>query len=146
MKTKPGGVRPSPEKKNPKRIIASSRRKVARKQNVTSSTKNVPSHSHAKSISPKLVEAIQQKTQSTTPQKKKGFQLYSRPMGRRGRRPKGMEGYTPMHQDEDAYILEPDYEAIAYDTGIKAKKPQTDDNLVNVERFEEFDEELDFDW
>lgn len=148
LKTKLGGVRPktfSPEKKNP-RMIASGQPKVAKKQSVASSAKNVPSQSRAKPISPKLVQAIQQKTQPTPPKKKKGFQLYSGPRGRRGRRPKGMEGYTPLHQDEDAYVLEPDYEAMAYDTGIKAKQPQTDDSLVNVERFEEFDEELDFDW
>lgn len=65
--------------------------------------------------------------------------------GRRGRRPKSMEGYTPVNQEEP-YYGEQSNEGLEYDTGISVNKGKGEDGLVQLERFEEFDEELNFDW
>jgi hypothetical protein len=73
----------------------------------------------------------------------KGKTMFGRPQGRRGRRPKNLADYTPEHQEDENYALESQYEGLEYDTGIQVKQPR--DEGFNAERFEEFDEELNFD-
>lgn len=66
-----------------------------------------------------------------------------RPPGRRGRRPKNVE-YTPSNSEEESYVLENDYETLEYDTGINIKGGK--DDMMSLDRVEDFDEELNFDW
>ena len=96
-----------------------------------------------KKVSSKLIETIERR--KAEQQGKKGGQMFGRPAGRRGRRPKAAAEYTPTNSDEEAYVLESDYEGLEYDTGISVKTPK-DDGAFNLERFEDFEEELNFDW
>lgn len=97
-------------------------------------------------ISQKLIDTIKNRRgQNGGNSKKRGAQLFARPGMRRGRRPKALEGYTPTHQEEDAYVLESDAEALEYDTGIRVKE-QSEDGVFGAERMDDFDEELNFDW
>ncbi len=66
-----------------------------------------------------------------------------RPPGRRGRRPKNMD-YQPSNNEEESYVLENDYETLEYDTGIRVKSGK--DDVMSLDRVEDFDEELNFDW
>jgi hypothetical protein len=91
----------------------------------------------AKKVSQKLLETIEKR------KKAKGG-MFGKPAGRRGRRPKNAAEYTPVNQEEDGYVLESDYEGIEYDTGIRLKEGG-DTDAFNLDRFEEFDEELNFD-
>jgi hypothetical protein len=91
----------------------------------------------AKKVSQKLLETIEKR------KKAKGG-MFGKPAGRRGRRPKNAAEYTPVNQEEDGYVLESDYEGIEYDTGIRLKEGG-EDGAFNLDRFEEFDEELNFD-
>lgn len=70
--------------------------------------------------------------------------FFGRPPGRRGRRPKAAAEYTPSQQEEDSYAMEPEFEALEYDTGIRVKEGG-DDGLFSFDRSEDFDEELNFD-
>ena len=92
-----------------------------------------------KQVSQKLLETIEKRKQM------KAQNGFGKPPGRRGRRPKDMSEYTPENREEEAYVLESDYEGIEYDTGIRLKGGG-EDRGFGVERFEEFDEELNFDW
>jgi len=96
-----------------------------------------------KTLSPKLAEIIEKRKKAAGPQK--GNALFAKPRGRRGRRPKGAAEYVPSNQEEESFVLESDYETLEYDTGIRLKEAR-DDRGFNVDRFEEFDEELNFDW
>ena len=70
-----------------------------------------------------------------------------KPPARRGRRPKASNSeYTPENNSEEAYVLESEYERIEYDTGISCKKPATaSEDGFSLDRFDDFDEELNFD-
>lgn len=67
-----------------------------------------------------------------------------RPPGRRGRRPKNMDYQPSNNEEETSYVLESDYESLEYDTGIRLKDGKED--LMSLDRVEDFDEELNFDW
>lgn len=97
-----------------------------------------------KKVSQKLLETIERrkKVQGAAGKANSNF---GRPAGRRGRRPKAAVEYTPGNQEEEAYVLESDYEGLEYDTGIRVKEGG-DDRGFAVERFDDFDEELNFDW
>lgn len=97
-----------------------------------------------KKVSSKLIETIERR-KAEQQGRKGGNQMFGRPAGRRGRRPKAAAEYTPTNSDEEAYVLESDYEGLEYDTGISVKSPK-DDGAFNLERFEDFEEELNFDW
>ncbi|NBX93869.1 MAG: hypothetical protein EB120_04415 [Proteobacteria bacterium] len=79
---------------------------------------------------------------------------FSKPRGRRGRRPKNLTDYQPYseEQEDDQYSYQSENENLEYDTGIRVQNaPQTgiafrDDGLVTLDRVEDFDEELNFDW
>ncbi len=94
-----------------------------------------------KKLSSRLLETLEKHRQ------KRAAQLAAaRPKGRRGRRPKVSLEYVPEHQEEDSYVLEQEYETLQYDTGIPVPSKEGEAANVNVERSEEFDEELNFDW
>jgi len=102
--------------------------------------------SATKKISQKFMEAMEKRKSQGGWGARKGS-MFGRPGARRGRRPKAAAEYTPENQNEEAYVLESDYERIEYDTGIA--KPQssgtTDDAGFSLDRFDDFDEELNFD-
>ena len=95
-----------------------------------------------KKVSQKLIETIEKRRQAQG--KASGSQHFARPPGRRGRRPKGAVEYTPEHQEEDVLLVDADAEGLEYDTGIRVKQPKEEG--FSLDRFEEFDEELNFDW
>lgn len=94
-----------------------------------------------KNVSQKLIETIERRKQERA--EKQGAFLAKKP-GRRGRRPKNVE-YTPNNNEEDQYVFEPGYERLEYDTGIRLKD-HSEDSTGGLERVEDFDEELNFDW
>lgn len=95
----------------------------------------------AKKVSQKLIETIEKRRQA---QGKAPGALFARPAGRRGRRPKGAVEYTPEHQEEDVLTVDADAEGLEYDTGIRVKQQREEG--FSLDRFEDFDEELNFDW
>lgn len=91
-----------------------------------------------KKVSQRLIETIEKRKQAKagTP---------GRVPGRRGRRPKALAEYIPNNNEEDTYNVDNDYEGLEYDTGIRVKGGK-DDAGFSMDRFEDFDEELNFDW
>jgi len=78
---------------------------------------------------------------------------FSKPRGRRGRRPKNLVDYQPYNeeQQEDPYSYPTENENLEYDTGIRVSSPSTgasfkEDGSISLDRLEDFDEELNFDW
>lgn len=125
-----------------KKLKAAAPAKAEAKVAVKGSAKaDVASHQKAaapqKKVSEKLLETIEKR--------RKAQAVFARPMGRRGRRPKNAVEYTPEHQEEDVLVAEENYEGLEYDTGIRVKQAK-DEGGFNLDRFEEFDEELNFDW
>jgi hypothetical protein len=101
-----------------------------------------------KKVSQKLIETIEKRKQQAAGAKPGGKAMFAgKPPGRRGRRPKNAVEYTPEHQEEgsDVFVAESDYEGLEYDTGIRVNKAK-DDGAFSLDRFEDFDEELNFDW
>ncbi len=99
-----------------------------------------------KKLSSKLLEAIEkrQNAKATGPGKPSPF---GRPMGRRGRRPKRLAEYTPTNGEEnssDQMENENQMEGLEYDTGIRLKEVKNED-MFSMDRFEDYDEELNFD-
>lgn len=102
--------------------------------------KQIADDAGEKKLSSKLLETLEKHRQ------KRVAQLAAeRPKGRRGRRPKVSLDYVPEHQEEDAYVLEQEFEALQYDTGIPVPSKGEEAGVV-VDRAEDFDEELNFDW
>ena len=62
---------------------------------------------------------------------------------RRGRRPKNISDYSNQN-DEPGYGSDADYRGLEYDTGIRVKKSAEDKGFV-AERYDDFEEELNFD-
>src|SRR5687768_5812678 len=79
--------------------------------------------SDKKTVSQKLIETIEKRKNNPQPARPG---IFSRPPGRRGRRPKGAVEYTPEHREEEGYVLESDNQAIEYDTGIRLKQGRED--------------------
>lgn len=71
--------------------------------------------------------------------------MFARPQMRRGRRPKALADYKPNSDEEENREEEVDYKGLEYDTGIRVAKPR-DDNPFNMDRFDDYDEELNFDF
>ena len=94
-----------------------------------------------KNVSQKLLETIERRKRERA--QKHGAFLVKKP-GRRGRRPKNVE-YTPNNNEEDQYVFEAEYERLEYDTGIRLKD-HSEEAGGGLERVEDFDEELNFDW
>jgi hypothetical protein len=116
---------------------------VVSKANVTEKKATQPEGSESKKVSQKLLQTIEKRKQESAQGGKKNF---GKPMGRRGRRPKNYSEYVPSHNnEEESSALESEYDGIEYDTGIRVKAGG-DDKSFSFERFEDFDEELNFDW
>lgn len=98
-----------------------------------------------KKVSQKLLETLERRRKNQQAQNPRSMQLFAKPGGRRGRRPKASAEYTPGNQEEETYALESDYEGLEYDTGIRVKEA-AEDRSFNLDRFDDYDEELNFDW
>lgn len=99
----------------------------------------------SKKISQKFLEAMEKRKTQGGWGARKGSMFGGKPPARRGRRPKASAEYTPENNSEEAYVLESEYERIEYDTGISYKQPQGGEDGFSLERFDDFDEELNFD-
>lgn len=64
---------------------------------------------------------------------------------RRGRRPKALADYTPSHQEENNENQEMDYQGLEYDTGLSLNR-RGDDFGLNLDRYDDGEEELNFDY
>lgn len=95
-----------------------------------------------KKVSEKLLKSIDRHKASQAKSASSNFGKIPR---RRGRRPKAAVEYVPGNQDEQSYVLESDFEGLEYDTGIRVKESR-DDHGTSLDRLEDFDEELNFDW
>lgn len=99
-----------------------------------------------KKLSSKLLEAIE-KRQNAKAEGQGKPSPFGRPMGRRGRRPKRLAEYTPSNGEEnssDQMENENQMEGLEYDTGIRLKEVKNED-MFSMDRFEDYDEELNFD-
>lgn len=105
---------------------------------IVAASQDVP----AKKVSQKLIETIEKRRQAQG--KAPGAPLFARPAGRRGRRPKGAVEYTPEHQEEDVLMADSDAEGLEYDTGIRVSQPREEG--FSLDRFDDHEEELNFDW
>lgn len=101
-----------------------------------------PAESAPKKVSQRLIETIEKRKQEQA--KSGNTNRFGKPAGRRGRRPKNVH-YTPQHTDDDSYAAEGEFEGLEYDTGIRVASAK-DESGFGGDRFEEFDEELNFDW
>lgn len=106
----------------------------------TTAAKQLAEESGEKKLSSKLLETLERHRQ-----KRAAEFAASKPKGRRGRRPKVSLDYVPEHQEEDGYVLEQEFETLQYDTGI-AVPSKADESGLALDRAEDFDEELNFDW
>ena len=89
-----------------------------------------------KKISTALLESIERR-------KKSGVAFGAKPGFRRGRRPKNAD-YQPSNNEEESYQGENELESIRYDTGIRLGSGG-DDSGFSLDRFDDYDEELNFD-
>ncbi len=135
-----------PVKTQAKKGATSHNVKPPRKDKTQDNTDRLALTKTSKPIPSQLVAAIEKRSVWKRSSKSKPFQLYGKPRMKRGRRPKGMQDYTPMHQEEDAYVLESDYEGFEYDTGIKLKEKEGEEGGLSLDRMDDFDEELNFDF
>jgi hypothetical protein len=102
-----------------------------------------------KKLSEKLLATIEKRKaeQAKNP-------AFSKPRGRRGRRPKNLVDYQPYseEQQDDQYSYPNENENLEYDTGIRVGGSSSggatyrDDGGIVLDRVEDFDEELNFDW
>lgn len=105
-----------------------------------------PVKADKRELSQKLVDTIEKRKQAKeTSGQPQGSKFFVKPPGRRGRRPKNLVDYQPENRDEDAYIVEAERENIEYDTGIRISE-RKEESGFGLDRFEDFDEELNFDW
>lgn len=91
-----------------------------------------------KAIAPRLLEALERRRRAS----EENDSGPVKPAGRRGRRPKA--GYTEYQPDEEGVSAEPETESLEYDTGIKVARKE--DEFGALDRSEDFEEELNFDW
>ena len=106
----------------------------------------VPAKTEKRELSQKLVDTIEKRKQAKeTSGQPQGSKFFVKPPGRRGRRPKNLVDYQPENREEDAYIVESERENIEYDTGIRVTE-RKEESGFGLDRFEDFDEELNFDW
>lgn len=119
---------------------------ASEKSEPASATAPAPDAASSKKISQKFIEAMEKRKTQGGWGARKGSMFGGKPPARRGRRPKASAEYTPENNSEEAYVLESEYERIEYDTGISCKQPQaaTEDGF-SLDRFDDFDEELNFD-
>jgi hypothetical protein len=105
-----------------------------------------PTQAEKKSLSQKLVDTIEKRKQAKdSGAAHQGSKFFVKPPGRRGRRPKNLVDYQPENREEDSYVVESERENIEYDTGIRVAQKREESGF-GLDRFEDFDEELNFDW
>ena len=93
-----------------------------------------------------MVDTIEKRKQAKeSGSQTQGSKFFVKPPGRRGRRPKNLVDYQPENREEDSYIVEAERENIEYDTGIRVSE-RKEESGFGLDRFEDFDEELNFDW
>ncbi|MFM8270582.1 MAG: hypothetical protein ACKN9V_10380 [Pseudomonadota bacterium] len=121
--------------------------KVSKPEKTTQPKASVSEESKKK-LSEKLLATIEKRKaeQGKSP-------AFSKPRGRRGRRPKNMADYQPYseEQQDDPYSYPNENENLEYDTGIRVGGQNNgasfrDDGSIVLDRVEDFDEELNFDW
>lgn len=121
--------------------------KVSKPEKTTQPKASVSEESKKK-LSEKLLATIEKRKaeQAKSP-------AFSKPRGRRGRRPKNMVDYQPYSEDQqdDQYSFPNENENLEYDTGIRVGGQSSgasfrDDGSIVLDRVEDFDEELNFDW
>ncbi len=127
------------------RATSSTSKTAAEPVKAAADSKTQSDASTPKKISQKFLEAMEKrKSQGGWGARKGSMFGGGKPPGRRGRRPKASAEYTPENNSEEGYVLESEFERIEYDTGISVKS-QGGDEGFNLERFDDFDEELNFD-
>jgi hypothetical protein len=89
-----------------------------------------------KKISAALLESIERR-------KKSAVAFGAKPGFRRGRRPKNVD-YQPPNNEDEGYHGENELESIRYDTGIRLG-PSAEEMGFSLDRFDDYDEELNFD-
>lgn len=144
-----GGIKQKAAKKPQLKVVSTKTKVAAQAKPSAKVAKSVVAPvdtASKKTVSQKLLETIerrnQQKAAANGANGQKAFG--ARPPGRRGRRPKNVE-YTPGQNEEESYVYEAENEHLAYDTGIRVSEKK-DDAGFSLDRFEDFDEELNFDW
>ena len=130
--------------KKPVKMVAENASKLAK--NI--SPKSPIQEESKKKLSEKLIATIEKRKaeQAKTP-------AFSKPRGRRGRRPKNLVDYQPYseEQQDDPYSYPSENENLEYDTGIRVSGTSVgatvrDDGGISLDRVDDFDEELNFDW
>jgi hypothetical protein len=105
-----------------------------------------PAKTEKKELSQKLVDTIEKRKQAKeSGAQHQGSKFFVKPPGRRGRRPKNLVDYQPENREEDTYVVEAERENIEYDIGIRVSEKREESGF-GLDRFEDFDEELNFDW
>ncbi len=106
-----------------------------------------PGKTEKKELSQRLVDTIERRKQAkeSSSGQHQGSKFFVKPPGRRGRRPKNLVDYQPENREEDSYVVESERENIEYDTGIRVSERKEEAGFGS-DRFEDFDEELNFDW
>lgn len=110
-------------------------KKAAEPAKVKTETK-ATAPSGEKKISSALLESIERR-------KKSAGAFGGKPGFRRGRRPKNAD-YQPSNNEEESYQGENELESIRYDTGIRVGGGDADSGF-SLDRFDDYDEELNFD-
>lgn len=145
----------SAKSRKPKAVVGKSAKKASvaakgdkeTKKKVTASAKTAAPKAAAKPAT-----EVAKATAAPVPEKKKtdkagapGNGMFGRPAMRRGRRPKALAEYQPSNQEEEEYNPDLDYRGLEYDTGIRVNKAK-DDGPFSLDRFDDYDEELNFDY
>ena len=95
-------------------------------------------------ISERLLEAIERRKRERGEEGESRIaQLFKKPAGRRGRRPKNIEYGSSNGAEEDFAATDPEAERLEYDTGIRVGYSVDGDSML-FERSDDYDEELDF--
>ncbi|MCB9253702.1 MAG: hypothetical protein H6617_03385 [Bdellovibrionaceae bacterium] len=96
-------------------------------------------------VSRSMLEAIERRKRERGDEGESRItQLFKKPVGRRGRRPKNVEYGASNGGPEDEFAAnDPEAERLEYDTGIKVGFSVDGDSTL-FERSDDYDEELDF--
>ncbi len=133
----------APGARKGEKLVDNNKLKTVAKADATATEVKAPNAD--KKVSQKLLETIERRKRGQAAGNGKGAMFGGKPPGRRGRRPKAVSEYVPGNNEEEAYVLEADHESIEYDTGIRVKEGG-EDRGFSLDRFEDYDEELNFDW
>ena len=127
------------EKRSQIRVVAGQKTSSTKAKEASKAEAASAAPTSEKKVSQRLIETIEKRRQA------KGGAVPGRVPGRRGRRPKALAEYVPSTNEEETVGQESEYEGLEYDTGIRVKEGK-DDYGFSMDRFEDYDEELNFDW